>query len=98
MYIYIYVYIHIHIYIHIYIYRGFHSHGGTPITGWFITGNSFERDDNWGYPHDLGNHHVSIMVGKKAADEMHQSKTGMLTEDFHKQKIGKQRMMEEQTI
>ena len=31
---------------------GFHSHGGTPIAGWFIVEKKgLEIDDNLGYPH-----------------------------------------------
>ena len=36
----------------IYTYGGFHSHGGTPIAGWFIKENpNLEMDDDWGYPY-----------------------------------------------
>ena len=31
---------------------------GYPIAGWFIMENAIKKDDNWGYPHDLGNHQV----------------------------------------
>ena len=31
-------------------YVGFHSHGGTPIAGWFIVENPIKRDDDWGTP------------------------------------------------
>ena len=32
--------------------RGFHSHGGTPIAGWFIRENpTTKMDDDWGYRH-----------------------------------------------
>ena len=27
------------------------------IAGWFIVENPIEMDDDWGYPHDLGNLH-----------------------------------------
>ena len=34
---------------------------GTPIAGWFNFGKSYENmDDDWGYPHDLGNHILTI--------------------------------------
>ena len=39
--------------------------GGTPIAGWFSCGKAHENDkmdDNWGYPHDLGNHHMYTQV------------------------------------
>ena len=40
------------------IYGGFHSHGGTPIAGWFIVENKIRMDDDWGYPYDLGSLHM----------------------------------------
>ena len=30
---------------------GFHSHGDTPIAGWFISGKSHLEMDDWGYPY-----------------------------------------------
>ena len=30
----------------------FHSHGGTPIAGWFRRENPNEMDDDRGYPYD----------------------------------------------
>ena len=35
---------------------------GTPIVGWFIIENAIRMDDNWGYPHDLGNHQIMFRV------------------------------------
>ena len=43
-----------------YLFGGFHK-WGTPIAGWFSSWKipSFEMDDDWGYPYDFGNHHLS---------------------------------------
>ena len=43
-------------------YGAFHSHGGTPIAGWCLLEKipSFEMDDDWGYPYDSGNLHMSL--------------------------------------
>ena len=30
---------------------GFHSHGGTPIAGWFVREIPAKMDENWGYPY-----------------------------------------------
>ena len=30
----------------------------SPIAGWFIVENLIEMDDDWGYPHDSGNHQM----------------------------------------
>ena len=45
----------------------FHSHGGTPIAGWFISGNitikyGLNMDDDWGYPYlrKAPNHFVAL--------------------------------------
>jgi hypothetical protein len=29
--------------------------GATPIAGWFVMESSFQMDEDWGYPYDLGN-------------------------------------------
>ena len=40
-------------------YGAFHSHGGTPIAGWFISWkNPNLKWMIWGYPHDSGNLHI----------------------------------------
>ena len=45
-----------------YPFRGFHSHGGTPIAGWFIRENPMKiRMMNGGTP-ILGNPHLSMIV------------------------------------
>jgi hypothetical protein len=31
---------------------------GTPIAGWIISWKIRKNDNNWGYPHDLGNLHI----------------------------------------
>ena len=48
----------------VYTYRGFHSHGGTPIAGWFIV-ETIKMDDLgvmiWGYP-TLGSIHMLVVL------------------------------------
>ena len=40
-------------------YGGFHSHGGTPIAGWFLSWKIPKWMMIWGFPYDSGKHHLS---------------------------------------
>ena len=44
----------------------FHSHGGYPkmdglLFPWKIRTSHLKMDENWGYPHDLGNHQIETL-------------------------------------
>ena len=41
---------------------GFHSHGGTPKWTVYIIKIPARNEDDWRYPHDLGNLHLGIVT------------------------------------
>ena len=53
----------------------FHSHGGYPkmdglFFPWKIRTSHLKMDENWGYPHDLGNHQIESKKKKKQKERL----------------------------